>query len=62
LTKAGSNGIPELDREFSGENDVLVEALKQGRSFVMVSEWQAIVEIREGAPFIGKQPLGSRNA
>lgn len=60
LTKEGQNGIPMLDREFSGENEVLIEALKQNRIFVVVTEWQATVETSSGVPVIGKIPVNQK--
>ena len=57
LTKATSNGTPELDQEMPDENQALVAALKQDRSFVTVKEWRAKVDIKKGEPVIGKDPV-----
>ena len=54
LTKATSNGTPELDQEMPDEHQALIAALKQDRSFVTVKEWRAKVDIKKGAPVIGK--------
>jgi hypothetical protein len=57
LTKATSNGTPELDQEMPDENQARIAALKQDRSFVTVKEWRAKVDIKKGEPVIGKDPV-----
>jgi hypothetical protein len=57
LTKTTSNGTPELDQEMPDEHQALIAALKQDRSFVSVKEWRAKVDIKQGAPVIGKDPV-----
>jgi hypothetical protein len=57
LTKTTSSGTPELDQEMSDEHQALIAALKQDRSFVSVKEWRAKVDIKQGAPVIGKDPV-----
>ena len=57
LTKTTSNGTPELDQEMADEHQALIAALKQDRSFVTVKEWRAKVDIKQGAPVIGKDPV-----
>ena len=57
LTKATSNGTPELDQEMPDENQARIAALKQDRSFVTVKEWRAKVDIKKGEPVIGKEPV-----
>jgi hypothetical protein len=57
LTKTTGNGTPELDQEMPDEHQALIAALKQDRSFVSVREWRAKVDIKQGAPVIGKDPV-----
>ena len=57
LTKTSSNGTPELDQEMPDEHQALIAALKQDRSYVSVKEWRAKVDIKQGAPVIGKDPV-----
>ena len=57
LTKTTSKGTPELDQEMPDEHQALIAALKQDRSFVTVKEWRAKVDIKQGAPVIGKDPV-----
>jgi hypothetical protein len=57
LTKATTNGTPELEKEMPDEHQALIAALKNDQSFMTVREWRAKVEIRKGVPVIGKEPV-----
>ena len=58
LSKKGSNGIPELDLEVEDENTAMVEALKTGRSFIILSEWRPTVDnTTKGRPVITKEAV-----
>ena len=58
LAKDGANGIPELDREVEDENTAMVEALKTGSTFIMLSEWRPTVDNRtKGRPVITKEAV-----
>jgi len=58
LTKNGSNGIPELDREVDDENTAMVEALKIGGTYIILSEWRSIVDnATKGRPLITKEAV-----
>jgi hypothetical protein len=57
LTKATSNGTPELDQEMPDEHQALVAALKADRTFVTVEEWRAKADKRKGITVIGKDPV-----
>ena len=63
LLKDGSNGIPELDHEVEDENTAMVEALKTGRNFIMLSEWRPTVDnATKGRPVITREAVSvSRN-
>jgi hypothetical protein len=58
LTKDGSNGIPELDREVEDENTAMVEALKTGGNFIILTEWRPTVDnTAKGRPVITKEAV-----
>ena len=58
LTRNGSNGIPELDREVDDENTAMVEALKIGGTYIILSEWRSIVDnATKGRPLITKEAV-----
>ena len=53
---SGTSGVPELGREFPGEPEAMVESLKTGLSYFVVSEWRGV------ADFSGRKPQLSREA
>jgi hypothetical protein len=56
LTKDGSNGVPELDREVEDENTAMIEALKTGVTYIMLSEWRPTVDnTTKGRPVVTKE-------
>ena len=58
LTKPAKDGTPELDRELSDENQAMIEALKQDRTFVAVTEWRPKVDCSvQGRPAIEKEAV-----
>ena len=58
LTKAGSNGRPELESELEDENQAMIEALKRDVTFVIVTEWRPKVDASvKGRPVIEKDPV-----
>lgn len=62
LTKAGTNGVPELEREVEDENQAMIEALKSDRTFAVVTEWRPKADCSvKGRPVIEKEPV-SRGA
>jgi hypothetical protein len=52
----GSNGVPEFSNEFPREPEAMVESLKTGLSYFVVSEWRGV------ADFSGKKPQLGREA
>ena len=52
----GSHGVPEFSKEFPGEAEAMVESLKTGLSYFMVSEWRGV------ADFSGRKPQLDREA
>src|ERR1700741_3242537 len=52
----GSNGVPEFSKEVPGEPEAMVESLKTGLSYFVVSEWRGV------ADFSGKKPQLGREA
>jgi len=58
LRKDGSSGIPELDHEVEDENTAMVEGLKTGRTFIILSEWRAAVDnTTNSRPMITKEAV-----
>ncbi len=45
LSKSDSNGIPSLDRELASESEAIVESLKTGKSYFVISEWKGLADL-----------------
>ena len=52
----GSNSVPEFGKEFAGEPEAMVESLKSGLNYFVISEWRGV------ADFSGKKPQLGREA
>jgi len=57
LSKADVNGVPSLDREMDSENEAIVESLKTGKSYFVVSEWKGLVDLTKKMPLIRKEAV-----
>jgi len=62
LSKSESNGIPALDREFDSEPEAIVESLKTGRSYFVISEWKGLADLSKKNPMIRKEAVGNKKA
>jgi hypothetical protein len=60
LSKAESNGIPVLDREFSSEPEAILESLKTGKTYFVISEWKGAADLSKKMPLIRKEVVTSR--
>lgn len=61
LAKPGSNnGAPELSKEFSAEAEAMVESLKTGLSYFVVSEWRGIADFSGRKPQLGREAVTGR--
>ena len=58
LAKAGgTNGVPEFSKEFPGEPEAMVESLKSGLSYFVVSEWRGIADFSGRKPQLGREAV-----
>jgi hypothetical protein len=60
LSKAENNGIPVLDREFSSEPEAILESLKTGKSYFVISEWKGSADVSKKMPLIRKEVVTSK--
>ena len=60
LSKSESNGVPALDREFDSEPEAIVESLKTGRSYFVISEWKGLADTSRRVPLIRKEAIGNK--
>src|SRR2546422_1368553 len=55
LSKSESNGAPLLDEEFESEAKAMLESLKTGRSYFVISEWKSSADLSKKVPQIRKE-------
>jgi hypothetical protein len=55
---AGSNPLPEFSKEFPGEPEAMVESLKSGLTYFVVSEWRGIADLSGKKPQLGREAVG----
>lgn len=61
LAKPGNNNsVPELSKEFSAEAEAMVESLKTGLSYFVVSEWRGIADFSGRKPQLGREAVPGR--
>jgi len=58
----GSNGIPSLDREFETEPEAIVESLKTGKHYFVISEWRGLADLTKRAPLIRKEVVSHKRS
>jgi hypothetical protein len=57
LSKGDSNGVPSLDRELISEPEAIVESLKTGKSYFVISEWKGLADLTKKDPLIRKEAV-----
>ena len=60
LNKSESNGVPVLDREFANEPEAIIESLKTGKSYFVISEWKGLADLSKKMPLIRKEVVTGR--
>jgi hypothetical protein len=55
----GNNGVPEFSKEVPGEPEAMVESLKTGLSYFVVSEWRGVADFSGKKPQLGREPARS---
>lgn len=55
----GNNGVPEFSREVPGEPEAMVESLKTGLSYFVVSEWRGVADLSAKKPQLGREAVRS---
>lgn len=58
--QASNNSVPELSKEFSAEAEAMVESLKTGLSYFIVSEWRGIADFSGRKPQLGREAVPGR--
>ena len=60
LSKSDTNGILSLDRELSTEPEAIVESLKTGKSYFVISEWKGSADVSKKIPLIRKEAVTNK--
>jgi hypothetical protein len=55
LSKSESNGVPLLEQELGSEPEAMLESLKTGRSYFVISEWKGSADLSKKVPQIRKE-------
>jgi len=55
----GNNGVSEFGKEVSGEPEAMVESLKTGLSYFVVSEWRGVADFSGKKPQLGREAVRS---
>lgn len=55
-----NNSTPELSKEFSVEAEAMVESLKTGLSYFVVSEWRGVADFSGRKPLLGREAVPGR--
>ena len=55
LSKSQSNGTPLLEEELASEPEAMLESLKTGRSYFVLSEWRSSADLSKKVPQIRKE-------
>jgi hypothetical protein len=57
LSSGDGNGTPVLDQEFKNEPEAMLESLKTGKSYFVVSEWRGAADLSKKLPQIRKEAV-----
>jgi hypothetical protein len=60
LSKAESNGVPLLEQELGSEPEAMLESLKTGRSYFVISEWKGSADLSKKVLQIKKECVTAR--
>ncbi len=53
----GNHGTPEFSKELPGEPEAMVESLKTGLSYFVVSEWRGVADFSGRKPQLGREAV-----
>ena len=52
-----STAVPQFGKEFTNENEALIESVRTGLAYFIVSEWKAVPDLSGKTPQIIKEPV-----
>jgi len=60
LSKPESNGLPLLEQELGSESEAMLESLKTGRNYFVISEWKGSADLSKKIPQIRKENVTAK--
>ncbi len=57
LGNVASGGRPSLEKECPTENEALIESLRTGQSYFVITEWKAIADLSKSIPRIAREAI-----
>lgn len=57
LGNVSSGGRPSLEKECPTENEALIESLRTGQSYFVVTEWKAMADLSKSIPRIAREAI-----
>ena len=52
-----TNGTPVLDRELKSESEAMIESLKTGKTYFVISEWRGAADLSKKVPQIRRESV-----
>ena len=60
LAKSDGSGTPSLDREVESEQEAIVESLKTGKHYFVISEWKGLADLSKKVPLIRREAVSHK--
>jgi hypothetical protein len=60
LAKSDGGASPSFDNEFESESEAIVESLKTGKNYFVISEWKGLADLSRKVPLIRKEAVTHR--
>jgi hypothetical protein len=57
LGSVASGGRPSLEKEHQTENEALIESLRTGQSYFVITEWKAMADLSKSIPRIAREAI-----
>jgi hypothetical protein len=60
ISKTGSDRLPIVDQELETEAEAMIESLKTGKSYLVISEWKSVPDLSKKVPQIRKECITNK--
>ena len=62
MSKSDSDRLPTVDQELLTEAEAMLESLKTGKSYLVISEWKGVADLSKKVPQIRKESVTNKKA